>query len=134
MLTEGQCQHDRSGQRCGGSFRPDSGVSGRRGSADLKLRQMVDGIVAAAQNDPDLLNNPYFKALYDQAAANRPSQIAASQAGGKAVGDGLGIPCLPEGSKKAGSPWPDSQQGFQPSLPEPKAQTGSQDLAAAAAA
>ena len=90
--------------------------------------QMVDGIVGAGTNNPDLLNDPYFKALYDQAAATDPSQITALQAGGKAVGDGLDT--LSAGIKEGQEALNDPQQGI-PALIDGarKTQTGSQELA-----
>lgn len=90
--------------------------------------QMVDGIVGAGKKNPDLLNDPYFKALYDQAAATDPSQIAALQAGGKAMGDGLDT--LSAGIKEGQEALNDPQQGI-PALIDGarKTQTGSQELA-----
>ncbi|WP_195269215.1 YhgE/Pip domain-containing protein [Eubacterium sp. 1001713B170207_170306_E7] len=108
-----------------------TGFSGYQDGVDQLISnsgQLVGGIVAAAQSDPDLLNNPYFKALYDQAAATDPDQTAALQAGGKAVGEGLDT--LSAEIKEGQTALNDPQQGIPALIAGAQtAQAGSQNLA-----
>lgn len=90
--------------------------------------QMVQGIVAAAQNSPDLLNDPYFNALYQQAIATDPSQIEVLKDGGEAVGNGLSL--LSDQIEAGSKALNDSETGIPALIAGAQAaQKGAEDLA-----